>query len=110
MGELIEPFLKKIEGYSSKQVEINDYCKRRIQQRNIEESLMISTLFSKSLCGVEEQQKNYMGKDEKRHKLAFQISSRYYLVIIVIFYPKVLKVVNCYKTSKRLEKLWKKNR
>jgi hypothetical protein len=107
MDELIEPFLNKIEIYYFKNIDITDYCKEKMQQRNIEESLMISTLFSKSLCGVEEQQKNYRGKAEKRYKLIFLISSKYHLVIIVIFYPKVLKVINCYKTSKRLEKLWK---
>ena len=107
MVESIELFLNKIDAYSFKDLDITDYCKEKMQQRNIEESLMTSTLFSKSLDYVEKQLKESMGKIEKRYKLVFEISSRYHLVIIVIFYPKVLKVINCYKTSKRLEKLWK---
>ncbi len=103
----IKSCLEKIEGYSYDNIELTDYCREKMQQRNIEESLVISTLFSKSLCFVEEQSKDYMGAVEKRHKLIFSISSKYSLIIIVAFYQKDLKVVNVIKTSKRLDKLWK---
>ena len=107
MDKIIKTVLKKIEDYSVDDIKIIEYCKEKMQQRNIEESLIISTLFSKSLCYVEEQSKDYKGTIEKRHKLIFPISSKYFLIIIVAFYPKVLKVVNVIKTSKRLNQLWK---
>ena len=110
MEKLVESLLKKIETYSLKDIIFGDYCKERMQQRNVEESLIISTLFSKSLCYVEEQSKEFQGKPEKRYKLIFPISSKYYLIIIVAFYQKALKVVNVIKTSKRLEQLWKKDK
>lgn len=52
--------------------------------------------------------KKFMGRPEKRHKLIFKISSKYSLIIIVAFYPKVLKVINVIKTSKGAEKIWRK--
>lgn len=110
MNKDIISFLKKIENYSSKQIEITDYCKNKMQQRNIDETLIVSTLFSRGLCYVEEQLKDYRGAVEKRHKLIFPISSKYYLIIIVAFYQKALKIVNIIKTSKRLNQLWKKNK
>jgi len=110
MQERIEEIIKRINFYSSKKIEITDYCREKMQQRNIEETLLISPLFSKSLYYVEEQQKNYKGMIEKRHKLIFPISSKYYLIIIVAFYQKALKVVNVIKTSKMLGKLWKKQK
>ena len=110
MDKLIRNLLKKIENYSSKEIIVSDYCKEKMQQRNVEESLVISTLFSKSLCYAEEQLKEFQGKPEKRYKLIFPISSKYYLIIILTFNQKALKVMNVIKTSKRLDQLWKKNK
>jgi len=108
MRELVERVLKEIGGYSSKQIEIRPYCKRRLAERNIEETLLITTLFSKSLYYVKEQMKTFLGKPEKRYKLIFRISSKYSLIIVVVFHQKVLKVINVIKTSKGVEKQWQK--
>lgn len=96
-----------IKSYSSNQIEIRQYCRIRMDERNIEETLLISTLNSKKLYYVEEQMKLFNQKPEKRHKLIFKISSKYSLIIIVSFYPKTLKVINVIKTSKGVEKKWK---
>ncbi len=110
MNGNLEYFVQKINRYSSSNIEITDYCREKMSQRNIEESLIISTLFSKNLHYAEEQLKKHKGTAEKRYKLIFPISSKYNLIIIVAFYQKVLKVVNVIKTSKKLEKLWKKQK
>ncbi len=110
MREKIDEIIKRINLYSNKQIEITEYCRKKMEQRNIEETLLISTLFSKSLYYIGEQTKSYKGTSEIRYKLIFEISSRYSLIIIVAFYQKALKVVNVIKTSKRLDKLWKKQK
>ncbi len=107
MEKLVKSILKKIDGYPLKQIKIRPYCKRRMDERNIEETLLITTLYSKELYYVEEQTKTFKGKPEKRHRLIFKISSKYSLIIIVAFYPKDLKVINVIKTSKGVEKQWK---
>ncbi|HDK42057.1 MAG TPA: hypothetical protein ENG87_01655, partial [Candidatus Pacearchaeota archaeon] len=104
MEELIKGMLKKIKTYSLGQIDITTYCKGRMGERSIDETLLKSTLFSKNLYYVKEQLKPHKGKTEKRYKLIFKISSKYSLIIIVAFYPKVLKVVNVIKTSKGVEK------
>jgi len=109
MEELIKKISKKINSYSSNQIEILSYCKGRMKDRDIEETLVISTLFSTdNLYFVKEQEIPFKGKIEKRHKLIYRINSKYSLIIIVVFYPKVLKLVNVIKTSKGVEKKWRK--
>jgi hypothetical protein len=108
MEALIRDILNKINSYSLNQIEIREYCKERMQERNVEETLLTTTLFSGNLYYVEEQLKTFMGKPEKRYKLVFKISSKYSLIIIVTFYLKILKVINVIKTSKGAEKIWRK--
>jgi len=89
MEALIRNVINKINSYSLNQIEIREYCKMRMEERNVEETLLTTTLFSGSLYYAEEQTKMFKGKPEKRHKLVFKISSKYSLIIIVAFYPKV---------------------
>lgn len=100
--------LKKIEAYSLNQIEIRPYCFGRMNERNVEETLLISTLFSRNLYYVQKQNKTFNGEPEKRYKLIFKISSKYSLIIIVAFGAKILKVINVIKTSKGVEKKWQK--
>ena len=80
-----------------------------MEERNVEEYLVTTILFSNdNLYYAEKQLKLHQGEIEKRYKLIFKISSKYSLIIIIAFYPKVLKVVNIIKTSKRTEKKWRK--
>ncbi len=104
----LKEILDRINRYSLKQVDIREYCRRRMEERNIEETLLTTTLFSGDLYYAEEQTKIFKGKPEKRHKLVFKISSKYSLIVIIAFYPKVLKVINVIKTSKGAEKIWQK--
>ena len=108
MNELIKEVAEKIKNYSQNQIEISLYCKKRMDERQIEESLLISTIFSDELYYVREQTKFFRGIPEKRHKLVFKISSKYSLIVIVVFYAKILKVINVIKTSKGAEKKWRK--
>ena len=108
MEDLIKNIEKRIKNYSIKQIELTEYCLKRMKERNVKEILVISTLFSKNLYYIAEQLKPHKGKIEKRYKLIFKISSKYSLIIIIAFYPKVLKVVNVIKTSKGAEKQWRK--
>jgi len=101
MKELVKDISNKLNNYSTNQIEITDYCIKKMFQRNLDETLLISTLFSEdSLYYVKEQIKPHKGESEKRYKLVFKISSRYSLIIIVAFYPNILKVINTIKTSK----------
>ena len=104
----IKKIIEKINSYSTSQIDITDYCRRRMMERNIEETLLITTLFSKEIYEAKMQDKLFEGKLEKRFKLTFRISSKYSLIIIVSFYQNILKVINTIKTSKGMEKQWKK--
>ena len=73
-------------------------------ERNIDENLLITTLFSDELYYAEKQRALFKGKSEIRWKLIFKISSRYSLIIIVLFGQKILKVLNVIKTSKEVER------
>ena len=104
----IKKIIEKINSYSSNQIDITDYCRRRMGERNIEETLLIFTLFSKELYEAKMQDRLFDGKPERRFKLTFRISSKYSLIIVVSFYQNILKVINTIKTSKGIEKQWKK--
>ena len=93
--------------YGYNQVEIRPYCRRRMEERGVEEELLISTLFSEACFHAEEQERLYQGVKEKRYELIFKISSKYCLIIIVKYEEKVLKVINVIKTTKDLEKKWR---
>lgn len=108
MEKLVKEISKEISNYSSEQIEFTQYCSGRMKERNVEKSLVMTTLFSKEMYYAQEQLVPHKGVMEKRHKLIFKISSSYSLIIIVAFYPKILKVVNIIKTSKGLEKKWRK--
>jgi len=99
---------EKNNDYTRSQIEFRPYCKRRMAERGIDEELVISTLFCEGCFYCEEQDKPFQGKIEKRHKLMFRISTKYCLIVIVRYDEKVLKVINVIKTSKDLEKKWRK--
>lgn len=107
MNKLLEEIKKKIKAYSINQISITDYCKEKMGERNIDENLLITTLFSGEIYYVEKQKASFKGQPEIRWKLIFKVSSRYSLIIITLFEQKVLKVLNVIKTSKDVEK-WHK--
>lgn len=87
-----------------------DYCKKRMDQRNITHEDIINCLKkNKDLYFVQFQKRYFMGLLEKRYKLVYKISSRYSLIIVVSYYPKILKVINTIKTSKGAFKEWENN-
>jgi len=79
-----------------------------MEERNIPEELVISTLFSEDFLYVSEQIKTYQDQNEKRYKLVSKISSKYCLIIVINYNENILKVINVIKTTKDLEKKWLK--
>ena len=108
MEELIKEINERTKRYSEEQVEFTPYCTRKMGERQIDRETIISALFSNNLFFVEIQKKQYLGNLEERHKLIFKLSSRYSLIIIVLYCERVLKVINVIKTSKDMEKKWRK--
>jgi hypothetical protein len=77
--------------------------------RGVEEKEVIETLKqNKNLYFAQKQEAPFRNLKEIRYKLIYKISSRYSLIIIVVYEERVLKVVNVIKTSKTAEKLWRK--
>jgi len=56
-----------------------------MNERNIDENLLITTLFSDELYYAEKQRALFRGQPETRWKLIFKISSRYSMIIITLF-------------------------
>jgi len=108
MEELIKEVLAKNKAYSKEQIELTSYCLEKMAQRQIDKDIVISTLMSNTLFYVEIQKKPLKDTIEERYKLIYKLSARYSLIIIVAYYERVLKVINVIKTSKDMEKKWRK--
>ena len=109
VNNLIKRLLSANKEYSKDNIIFIDYCKTKMQDRGIEESLVIETLNNSSNLYYAEKQEVFLKeKKETRHKLIYKISSKYSLIIIVVYEERILKVVNVIKTSKSAEKLWRK--
>jgi len=65
MEALIREVINKINSYSLNQIEIREYCRERMQERNVEETLLTTTLFSGDLYYVEEQLKTFVENQKK---------------------------------------------
>lgn len=99
---------RKINNYSIETCEITDYCIKRMDERNISEEILLTTLFSEgNLFDIEIQDKFYRNKPDERYKLTFKLSNRYSLIIIISFGKKNLKILNAIKTSKEVRWEWK---
>lgn len=108
VGNLIKQCLAKNRTYSKEQIEFTHYCREKMEDRNIESEQVIGTLEGRGeLYFARVQIRDFRGVDETRYKLIYKISSKYSLILIVV-YNKVLKVLNAIKTSKGAEKLWRK--
>lgn len=109
VDNLTKRLLEINRGYSESNIIFTDYCRGKMQDRGIEEELIIETIANNNNLYYAEKQEIFSeGKRETRYKLIYKISSRYSLIIIVIYEEKILKVVNVIKTSKSAEKLWRK--
>ena len=109
MEELIKEVLAKNKAYSEDKIQLSPYCLRKMTERQISEETVISTLLSnQELFYVNIEKKTFGGVFEDRYKLIYKISSRYSLIIIIAYYESVLKVINVIKTSKDIEKKWRK--
>jgi predicted nucleic-acid-binding protein len=108
MEELIKKVLAKNKTYFKEQIELRPYCLSKMNERRIDEETVISTLLSDNLFYVEIQKRPFKDAIEDRYKLIYKLSSRYSLIIVVAYHEKVLKVINVIKTSKDMEKKWRK--
>ncbi len=106
---LIKELILRNSGFSEDNIIFTDYCKIKMEERGIIEENIVETIISNdNLYYAERQEVILKGEKETRYKQIFKISSRYSLIIIVVYEEKVLKVVNVIKTSKSAEKLWRK--
>ena len=106
---LIKELTRINKKYIGKNIVFIDYCRRKMEDRKIEENLVVKTLTGGDLPYYAEKQVILFKKQEEtRYKLIYRISSRYSLIIIVVYGEKILKVINVIKTSKSVEKLWRK--
>lgn len=107
VDELIKIVIQKNKLYSKKLIEFTDYCKRKMNQRGIEEQIVRDTLeMPENLFYAEIQHRPLRGIIEERYKLVYKISSKYSLIVVV--FHNVLKVINVIKTSKEFKRLWRK--
>jgi len=107
--ELIKKLIIENRKYSGENIKFTSYCMIKMQDRGIETLLIAETLTgSNEPYYAEKQVVPLKEKEETRYKLIYKISSRYSLIIIVVYEEKILKVVNVIKTSKAAEKLWRK--
>ncbi|MEK6859013.1 MAG: hypothetical protein AABX53_03845 [Nanoarchaeota archaeon] len=101
--------VERLRNYDETRCEFTLYCRARMQKRGIDEEIVKQMLFSsKPPLYVKRQLLPLGNLSEERYKLIFSLSGRYSLIIIVAFYHNLLKVVNTIKTSKKLDKLWKR--
>ncbi len=134
IDNLITELAKKSKDYSKEDIIFTDYCKIKkflsfcsetfgyprlqfilfsnlgikLEERLIDKSIVINNLLNGIPYFAEEQVIFLKGERENRYKLIYKISSRYSLIIIIVYEEKVLKVINIIKTSKGAEKLWRK--
>jgi hypothetical protein len=106
--DLVKWAADKNKEYSKENIKFTDYCKGKMQDRGIDEELVISSLMSRDLSFIEPQKRPYQGETEERYKLIYRISSRYFLIVVVVYDESILKVINVIKTSKDMEKIWRK--
>ena len=89
---LIKEILAKNKNYVEKQIKFIPYCKIKMVDRGIEESLVIDTLlFKDSIYYVEKQESSFLTEPEIRYKQIYKISSKYSLIIIATYKESVLK-------------------
>ncbi|MBI2631514.1 hypothetical protein HYW75_00740 [Candidatus Pacearchaeota archaeon] len=108
MEKLIKEVLTKNKSYSEEQIQLSAYCEKKMTQRGIDKDTIISSLLSDNLFYVEINKRPFGEIIEDRYKLIYKLSSKYFLIIIVAYYEKVIKVINVIKTSKDMEKKWRK--
>ena len=107
VDDLIRKLVEKNKIYSEN-INFTEYCKTKMEERNIDKKVVTSNILSNIPYYAEEQEANIRKEKEKRYKLIYKVSSRYSLIIIIVYEEKILKVVNVIKTSKSAEKLWRK--
>ena len=106
--DLVKWATDKNKEYSKENIEFTTYCMDKMQQRDISREIVISSITSNVLSFVELQKRPFQGGIEERYQLVYRISSRYFLLIVVVYDERVLKVINVIKTSKDMEKIWRK--
>jgi len=65
MEEVTKWVAEQIKRYSKEDIEITDFCRRKMTERGIDEEVLISTLFNKTCFFAEAQNKSFRGEREK---------------------------------------------
>ena len=106
--EILKHFKDKNSMYDANNIIFTDYCKKKMEQRKIETKDVLTQILSEFPKFVEEQERSHKGDVEKRHKLVYRISNKYFLLVVIVYEEMLLKVINVIKTSKDMEKIWQK--
>ncbi len=109
LTELINTISKTNKEFSKEQLNFTNYCLEKMEDRGVNQDLVISLILEKEPYYIEKQKRELKDLEETRYKLIYKVSSKYSIIIVISYGERILNVINVIKTSKKAEKLWRKN-
>ena len=109
LSDLIKTITKINKEYLKEQLNFTNYCLEKMEDRGVNQDLVISLILEKEPYHIEKQKRKLQESEEIRYKLIYKISSKYSIIVIISYGERILNVINVIKTSKKAEKLWRKN-
>ena len=109
LSELIKTVLAKNKSFNKENLNFTDYCLEKMGDRGINQDLVTDLIIEGEPYYVKKQKRNFQNKEETRYKLVYRVSSKYSIILIISYNERILNVINVIKTSKKAEKLWRKN-
>ena len=107
--QLIKIITERNKEFSRERLNFTNYCLEKIEDRGVNQDLVISLILEKEPYYIEEQKRVLEDSEETRYKLIYRISSKYSIIIVISYSERILNVINVIKTSKKAEKLWRRN-
>ncbi|MEK6915004.1 MAG: hypothetical protein AABW89_00485 [Nanoarchaeota archaeon] len=107
--ELIKTVTETNQQYFKDRLNFTDYSLEKMEDRGVNQDLVIDLILTKQPYYAQKQKVILKGKEETRYKLIYKISSKYSIIIVISYAEKDLNIINVIKTSKKAEKLWRKN-
>lgn len=109
LADLIKTITKINKEFKKEQLSFTNYALEKMEDRGVNQDLVISLILEKEPYYVEKQKRILEKLEETRYKLIYKISSKYSIIAIMSYGERILNVINVIKTSKKAEKLWRKN-
>ena len=107
--ELIRTITNINKEFTKEQLNFTNYCLEKMEDRGVNQDLAISLILEREPYYIEKQKRTLENSEEVRYKLIYKVSSKYSIIIIISYGERILNVINVIKTSKKAEKLWRKN-